>query len=295
MPKFSKTEREQYLTQLCKDKGYNEAQTATVLAKAEAIASDDAGSMLLDDVLSLPIKGSADYQRQMTELKKKGETLDKWHKDASATVSNALTAKQALEAKLKKVEAKFGPIDEMQLDDDGNLRNPEGKKVTGIKVEEVKELLSQEVQTRDAFYLGLIAEMGSIRARHAKMFKGELIDDSEILREVSRAAEAGERLSAEQAYQNLYGEKVTAAQKQLEADREAKLRAEGAEEERKRLLKNGMGRSGAAIGEQGIAFAAINSEGKADDENRKLTEDDRLSLFAQELSNELSKTASSEA
>lgn len=293
---MTKEEREAYVRQICKDKNYTEEKTLKAIAKAHAMAEGEDGA-ILDDVLSLPIKSSADYNSKVDELKGKAKALDAWHQTARATVSRAEQAAKDSQAKLAKFEAKYGDVDDLEEDDDGNVRG-KGGKVVDEKT--LTDMLAARDRQRNLESLQIIADSGDIVKRHFEL-TGKIISTRDLLLEVGKAASDSvdpKQISINDAYDRLYGKEVESINEKRAADEKTALKAEGAKEERARLQRAGVRLTGAAVSEStsgGIAFDAINSEGKKDDKTRQLSEDDRLALFEQELRQETDKHELAEA
>lgn len=287
---MTKEQREAYVRQVCKDKGYDDTKTAKVIAAAHKQAEEDDDG-LFDALIELPIKSSADYNKKVDELKAKATGLDTWHKQAQGVLAAEAKKREEAEARIRKFETKYGEIEE---DDEGTLPPPKrGKQPSVSEIEQLKA----DMAARDGHYLNLIADGGDIVARHARMFKGEIISTRDLLKAVGEAAADPtnpRNITMEDAYLALHGERVKEAEQLAVKSREDALRNEGREEIRKQFAKSG-GRSGAAISEDNIVFNALDSEGKTDDPNRKLTEQDRLNLLAQDLRVEMDKRAQAEA
>ena len=286
---MTKEQREAYVRQLCKDKNYDEAKTAKVVAAAHAQAAADEDG-LFDALIELPIRSSADYNKKVDELRQKASGLDTWFAGAQKAVSDAKSAKEQAEARIKKFEAKYGDLDD---DDDPNPNPKPGKKPSAAEIDQLKA----DIAARDGHYLNLVADAGDVIARHARMFRGEVISTRDLLKKVGEAAADPinpRNITIDDAYNELYGDRVREAQQAEIRANEDRLRNEGAEAERKRFQRSGS-RSGATITEDQIAFDAINSSDNPEDPNRKLSEQDRLSLFAQELRQESDKRAQAEA
>ena len=296
---MTKDQREAYVRQLCKDKNYDAAKTEKVVAAAHAqAAADDDG--LFDALIELPIKSSADYNQKVDDLKKKAGALETWHTTAQATLTTADKERKSAEARIKKFEAKYGQLeDDDDGDDAGDKRDKRGKKPNA---DEIKQLQA-DIAARDQNYLVMMADAGDVIAKHAKMFKGEIISTRELLMEVGKAAndtslpDDQRNITMEQAYLRLYGPKVKEAQENEVKAHEQSLIDKGAKAERERLGRSTM-RSGASIPEQGpdsIVFNALDSDGKKDDATRALTEQDRLNLFAQDLGKEMAAREQTDA
>lgn len=290
---MNKQQLEAYTRQLCKDKGYDEAKTTRAVAKALADFDSEDGS-LLTELYDLPIKGSADYNKKVDELKAKAQGLERWHKGAQSAVDLAEQKRKEAEDRIKKLETKYGLLDDDESDDLPTPPNRGRKKQPSAdELEQIKA----DVAARDAHYLNLMADAGDVIARHAKMFKGEIISTRDLLKAVGEAAADPinpRNITIEDAYLALHGDRVQQAEEADVKANEDRLRNEGREEVRKQFHKNGV-RSGATISEEGIVFNALKSEDKKDDPDRNLSEQDRLALFAQELRVESDKRAQADA
>lgn len=280
---MTKEERERYVRQICKDKGYDAQKTEKVVAKAHAIATGEDGD-LIDDVLSLPIKGTADYNQKVDGVKQLDRELKAWKVDAEKIVVAEKAERQRLEALVKKVEAKFGPIDEIIDRGDGTGISKDGKVVDVTTMDKLKAL-EDSVNQRDAFWLGMMVDKDVVAAQHLARF-GKLPDTAALMQKV---ADSNGKITVAQAYAEVYGEDVRKYEEAEVKKHEDKIREEARSEERSRLMKAGYRPTGATVSETGSALFNVQKEGDQNDKDRLRNPDENISLLEQDLRTEFSK------
>lgn len=280
---------EAYVRGLCKDKNYDQAKTDKIVTKELARFDDPEDGSLFADLAELPIKSNADYNKKVDELKTKATTLDNWRNDAQAALDREAATRRAAEQRAAKYQQKYGDLDEAAGDGEGGGNgngNGNGGAGNGAGGGKDKPMTTAEYQKmledRDRGNLRLIADLGRVRAQHAKRFKGEIIDDTELLKEVGKAAQEGRNITIDEAYQTLFGEKVAKLEADDKTAYEQKLRDEGAKAERDRIARAGGMRTGATQPE-GYALQALRTEGSKNDKARQMTDDDRIAALAADI------------
>lgn len=281
---MKKEDREKYIRQVCKDRGFSAEKTDKIVAKAHADAEADADhDDFLEALYALPVKGSADYNRQLDELKAKARRLDEWHVGANATVQQKTKLAEDLASELAKFKAKYGELDDAGGDDKGK---------GGDNKTDMNEI-KKEIDARDSYYLALMADQNAILASHAKMFKGEIIDTTPLLQYVAAAQSdpiKPRQLSLREAYNEMYAERIEQHNIEVKAADEKRLKEEGAKEERARMIRSGYKPTGATVSEPSSnLFHAIKTDGKKDDPDRNRSEEEENDLFTAEFAAELQK------
>lgn len=284
---MTKEEREKYIKQICKDRGFSEEKTKKVVEKVQADAEADSDlADLYEGIYALPVKGSADYNRQLDELKAKAKKLDEWHLGANATVQQKTKLAEDLAAELAKFKEKYGELEDGEPTGKSKPGEPQGQNMT--------ELINE----RDAYYLALMADKDAVVAEHFKMF-GEIIDTTPLLRRVAEAQRDPvnpRQMSLRDAHNEIYHERIEKHQADQKAAEEKKLRDEGAQQERARMLKAGYKPTGATISESGSnLFHALKTEGDKKDPDRTRSEEEEIDLFTSELAQEMQKAEAAEA
>lgn len=284
---MNREELEKYVRLLCKQKSFDETKTNKVVKRELDRFDADPEESLIVEVASLPIKGTDDYNQKVDALKAKADSLDTWHKNADATVRANATALEKANKKLAAFEKKHGPIEDIELDDEGNPINDKGKKIPAADMASFQ----QQLDHRDRTYLALTADLSRIRSKHFKMF-GEMLDDSTILEVIGKAAnDVNPRaIGAQEAYEALHGERVKAREADEQKAHDQKLIDQGAKAERDRIAREGM-RTGSNRGESHTTLF----DGKPADKDRKndVSDDERIAALASDLMNEAAKSSQS--
>jgi len=279
---MTKEELAAYVTDLGKQKNLPEAQIKKLVARVTADDPDDEAKAMIA-VIDLPLGRQAEFSRELEALKAKHTTLDTWHKGAKAAFDSQAALVKDRDALIAKYKGQFGDLPADGSGGNGNP-NPNPAAPTTPKLEEM-------LASRDQFYLRLQADIGRAVATHARMFKGEIIDSSELLADIGKAANetVPRQITVQQAYEARYGDRIKAETERGQKEHDQKLIDQGAAAERKRLVAAGARPTGATLRESSTLFKAIATTDDKKDADRTRTPEDNLTLFEQELEQEMVK------
>jgi len=288
----SKDELKAYAAALAKEKGLpdNLAQIGIAVMTGDKEALKD---VPLDDLIAavgpladLAVGRQADYSRAMGEVKQQHKAAEdaykgnlKWKTDARAEFDKAVADRAAALGKIAAYEEEYGSLDE-------TVDIGKGKSVTAtgdvVKTADLKALREEVRDQMASEFLQFQIEEGNLVEQHFARFKQPL-NKAKLIEVVGKHAADPinpRNISLTDAYNELYGEKIT----QLDTEaRAAELKAakdEGRNEGRKEgraAAMSTIGRSGAAVSEDsGAVFARIDAERKAGDKPVADLSDDEL-------------------
>jgi sulfur transfer complex TusBCD TusB component (DsrH family) len=216
----------------------DEGQRAQVKAAFESTAAKDAVTLLGDGVLA-----RADYSKHMdtitrqdTELKEKlaaatdlYERNDRWYKTNEA----ALKEYPTLKTEVERLKAGGGGDGDGDGDDKGRKPQVDVKKTIE---ETIDSLLDSRLSDRERGYVDVVAFMSDLAFRHHTMFneplnQRELTSNPKLGRPI--VGQPGRVFSLQDAYNEKYGERVLAKEKeahdkQIETEVQKRLQEERA-------------------------------------------------------------------
>jgi hypothetical protein len=252
----------------------------------------------------LAVGRQADYSRAMNETKQQHDAAialynknKAWRDQAYPQFQAASAKADALEKKIAKYEADYGPLDETVDLGDGKTMTGSGKVV---KTEDIERLRGEiGTQTKDEMakqFLAFEVERDALQQQHWKRFK-EPLSTAELLEVVAKHRNdpiAPREISLTDAHNELYGEKM---REQDSAAHQAEIAAaeKRGEEKQRRASAATMGRSGAAISEEsGAVFAHIAKQQKAGDKPVDVISDaEAARLFDEDFDDALAAANSS--
>lgn len=280
---MTKEELETYVRSLCKEKNYSQEDTDKAVALA--VGSDET-ARILGPIIDLPLGRQADAARTYQGLQAYKLKLAKWRDEE---IKPALTAAEdrakKAEEKALKLEAKYGKLDDSEDLGDGTSRTPSGDIVDTKKLEDVKAAIKQET-SRD--FLAVQLDTDRITRAHFER-TGKLPDITQLWGLIANPpTDANGRPVAitnlDEAYNHVHGADIKASAEKAHSDEIAAAEKRGAENLRKELLaRGGSPRDlGASMREsESGMFGPPPKEG-----DKPLSDDERLSSFAMDLSNE---------